>query len=514
MESIKITEAKIIISRLDELIEAIDQLPYPSNIRTIIKYNVANDFYDSWQFDDKVNKFSYRKYILNPDDEAFIDAKFTQGVINFQQLNRYIFEFISIIKHVRLRSLEEIFYPVVYPTIEFSKVPLGINFTEVTRYTFLWKYHLNFLTEEEVDSQIQKILGPRYEEIKYQNSLSRASQISDKVNISKALIERAALDIYMVEELEIMLCSEAVNYFDQNVRRNLRYDYDPQYFDKFVSGKLYTEYLVRLKEKIDPLPNDVAIEHLINSKNQFFSHTPESRRQFLYDKFWDLYVFPEVDKSNIIEPFIKYMDFVIEAYCIHFELFEDATEKYLNKVANKFDESTRIDYAEDLFLKDNLHDVNSLDGIQALFKSNEIDEMDDSNFLDKSNNRTEPTLPLSYTYKNNQKNYSAVIDLLDSLQKNKFISLDTDKKVFRKIFENSNPQKPIIWTGSLSELAHFVKLLHNEYESINSLGNNIWKVTAKLFVNREGKPFEWQRFKGQKKPAKANLLEKAALLLN
>ena len=514
MESIKITEAKIILSRLDELIKAIDQLPYPSNIRTLIKYNVANDFYDSWQFDDKVNKFSYRKYILNPNDEEFGDAKFTQGIVNFQQLNRYIFEFISTIKHVRLKSLEEIFFPVVYPTIEFSKVPLGINFTEVTRFTFLWKYQLNFLTEEEVDSQIQKIIGPTFEKIKYQNSLSRASNISDQVNISKILIERAALDIYMVEELEIMLCSEAVNYFDQNVRRNLRYDYDPQYFDKFVSGKLYTGYLVRLKEKIDPLPIDVAIEHLINSKNQFFSHTPESRRQFLYDKFWDLYVFPEVDKSNIFEPFIKYMDYVIEAYSSHFELFNEATEKYLNRIANKFDDSTKIDYAEDIILKDNLRDVYLPESIPALFKSNEIDEMEESSFLDKSNIRPEPTLPLSYTYKNNQKNYSAVLDLLDSLQKNKFISLDTDKKAFRKIFENSNPQKPIIWTGSLSELAHFVKLLHNEYESIDSLGNNIWKVTAKIFVDREGKPFQWQRFKGQKKPAKAILLEKAALLLN
>ncbi|NVN97669.1 hypothetical protein HXX01_05630 [Candidatus Nomurabacteria bacterium] len=119
------------------------------------------------------------------------------------------------------------------------------------------------------------------------------------------------------------------------------------------------------------------------------------------------------------------------------------------------------------------------------------------------------SLSSSFTYRHNNKNYPAIMDMYDSLKKNHFIAQDTDKKDFRKIFENSAPGRPIEWKGTLSDLAYFIKLLHNEHNLITSLGNNIWKITSQLFVDPEGEPYDWRRFKGQKKPTRAALIEKA-----
>jgi hypothetical protein len=81
---------------------------------------------------------------------------------------------------------------------------------------------------------------------------------------------------------------------------------------------------------------------------------------------------------------------------------------------------------------------------------------------------------------------------------------------FRKIFRDIRPTNPIIWTGNISELFYFIKLLHNDFELINKIPKNIWKITDSLFVDKNGKPFGWERFRRQSKPAKADLLEKAA----
>jgi hypothetical protein len=123
------------------------------------------------------------------------------------------------------------------------------------------------------------------------------------------------------------------------------------------------------------------------------------------------------------------------------------------------------------------------------------------------------SIPLAFDYKQNATNTDAIVNLLVNLKKNKFVAQDTDIKNFRKIFNNTKPEKPIVWSGNISELAYFVKIIHNEFKLITDLKKDIWKVTAMLFIDEKGNQFPFAKFRGQKTPAKAEFLENAANLL-
>ena len=97
------------------------------------------------------------------------------------------------------------------------------------------------------------------------------------------------------------------------------------------------------------------------------------------------------------------------------------------------------------------------------------------------------TIPNAYTYTKYISNLSALSDTLVSLKKNNFVAQDTDIKDFRKIFNDTTPSKPITWIGTISELAYFIKYLHNELKLIQEIKTNIWKVTSKIFVDDNGK---------------------------
>lgn len=118
-------------------------------------------------------------------------------------------------------------------------------------------------------------------------------------------------------------------------------------------------------------------------------------------------------------------------------------------------------------------------------------------------------IPVSFSYVRYNSNLSALTDMLVCLKKNKFIAEQTDIKEFRKIFNNKAPSKPLVWLGNVSELVYFVKLLNNDFSLISDLKRDIWKVTGKLFVDQNNNPFDWSIFRGQKTPAKAELLENA-----
>ncbi|MGD9493600.1 MAG: hypothetical protein AB7V36_09635 [Bacteroidales bacterium] len=114
----------------------------------------------------------------------------------------------------------------------------------------------------------------------------------------------------------------------------------------------------------------------------------------------------------------------------------------------------------------------------------------------------------AYQIINYSKKLSDISYMLNSLQKDSFIHDDTDIKEFRKIFNNTPPSKPIVWTGYKSELVHFIKHL-KKLKIIKISGGNVWQVTFDLFVDENGNKFSGE-LKGQKKPAKFKLLEIAA----
>jgi hypothetical protein len=200
-----------------------------------------------------------------------------------------------------------------------------------------------------------------------------------------------------------------------------------------------------------------------------------------------------------------------------FELFRDTVEhlnKYFKDTASYISEVINREW-----------DYPHVDGMA----NNELNESNRSIIPDPGQNQVkvhdlntssksgkinrQATIPVAFTYVSFVRNSSAIADLFDSLIKNRFIGSDVNKRDFIRIFDNSQPNQQIKWIGTFSELVYFVKLLHSTHKFINPMGNNIWKVTSTLFVDKDGKTYDYLRFKGQKKPSKTNVLEKTVMLL-
>jgi DNA-directed RNA polymerase subunit L len=117
----------------------------------------------------------------------------------------------------------------------------------------------------------------------------------------------------------------------------------------------------------------------------------------------------------------------------------------------------------------------------------------------------------SFTYKQLSKQPDDVINVFDGLKNSKFIADDSSKTDFKKIFSDKEINKPVVWTGTISDLHYFVKLIHNINKSVVDLKQHQWEVACKCFVRPDGSQFDRQQLKEQKKPkSTAALLEKIA----
>jgi macrodomain Ter protein organizer (MatP/YcbG family) len=106
----------------------------------------------------------------------------------------------------------------------------------------------------------------------------------------------------------------------------------------------------------------------------------------------------------------------------------------------------------------------------------------------------------SFTYKQINTNPEKVSDLCSSLKFNNLISQDTTVPNFKRVFTNSEIKTPVVWTGTISELFYFIKLIHNDLQLVENLKQKQWEVTCQCFVDAEGNPFERTKFRSQKKP--------------
>jgi macrodomain Ter protein organizer (MatP/YcbG family) len=124
----------------------------------------------------------------------------------------------------------------------------------------------------------------------------------------------------------------------------------------------------------------------------------------------------------------------------------------------------------------------------------------------------EPTIKSfhSFAYKKLNTNPEKLSDLCSSLKYNNLISPDTTVPNFKRIFSNSEIKSPIRWTGTVSELFYFIKLIHNDLELVENLKQKQWEVTCQCFVDAKGKAFDRGKFRSQKKPKlSAHKIEKA-----
>jgi hypothetical protein len=134
-----------------------------------------------------------------------------------------------------------------------------------------------------------------------------------------------------------------------------------------------------------------------------------------------------------------------------------------------------------------------------------------SNETPKPSIKTKAGSTESFCYKYLSTKPDYINDLFDSLKNNDFIKDNSNKLDFKKIFSGKTITNPVVWTGNISDLHYFIKLIHNTNKSVEYLKQHQWEVACKCFVCQDGSLFDRKQLKEQKKPkSTAKILEKIA----
>ncbi|TVZ08645.1 hypothetical protein JM80_1144 [Cellulophaga sp. RHA_52] len=279
-------------------------------------------------------------------------------------------------------------------------------------------------------------------------------------------------DLLLVEELEKRLAIEAVEYKTKIDELWQTYTFDPTYFDTFISGDLYNVFLNAIYERIKPL-NDFEInKYLTLSVNQFKTHTPTKRAETFKRIYQATYWYPNQIEYKENKHDDEYAMHVWKHYKSHFNKYKEATENVLQDFKN------------------------------GLIGSGKKEIIEKPKSVSKSKYN-------SFTYINNLTGQSNLTALKESLINKGFIAKDTDLKDFRKVFSGEAIEKPIVWTGKISELSYFIKQLHNELRLVEDLKQQQWFVAINCFVQENGEPYIRTRLKNQKVPTTSKNIDSA-----
>ncbi len=101
----------------------------------------------------------------------------------------------------------------------------------------------------------------------------------------------------------------------------------------------------------------------------------------------------------------------------------------------------------------------------------------------------------SFTYKNFNSRADDLINLFNSLKKNNFIAKENNLGNFKRAFSGKALSNPVVWSGSEIEFAHFVYLISSEYNLLEPLKRNLWKVACKCFIKHDGSQFDPKKIK-------------------
>lgn len=134
-------------------------------------------------------------------------------------------------------------------------------------------------------------------------------------------------EIFLVEELENRLAIEAVRYkhkIDEEWETNR---FDPSYFDNFITGSLYAEFIQALYDRVKPLNSHEANRFLTLSVAQFKTHTPEKRFKDFVLNYWHTKWFPNLMSDDVADEDVKYATHIWNHYTNHFHLFSTSIDK-------------------------------------------------------------------------------------------------------------------------------------------------------------------------------------------
>lgn len=120
----------------------------------------------------------------------------------------------------------------------------------------------------------------------------------------------------------------------------------------------------------------------------------------------------------------------------------------------------------------------------------------------------------SFTYKKLATNSENLLKLMNFLKTKKFIGQETSIIEFKAVFSNNDILNKVKWTGNISELAYFIKYLHNETKKVVNTKQKQWHITINCFViPSDPLPITNSRLRQQKTPSSIALIETAVNLL-
>jgi hypothetical protein len=101
-----------------------------------------------------------------------------------------------------------------------------------------------------------------------------------------------------------------------------------------------------------------------------------------------------------------------------------------------------------------------------------------------------------------------ITNLLKELKRLNLVDQVTELKHFRTVFTNKEVVQKINWTGNISELAFFIKTIHNTSKKVKDTKQKLWEITVNCFQMDNGSILEQSKLRGQKKPATSSEIEK------
>jgi hypothetical protein len=454
-------------AHIDKLLNFVDSLPMDDKGIAYIRAKIIVDFLDTWQFDDETNNFSFNEYISNPSNPRFTDVQTTYGIRNAAQIERWTEGFKTALKKTRGKALENLLKELdkLHPAIKAAR--LSKSLAAITRAELFEKHGIQSIKDPEWNNQLKEILGTEINFSKEQADLLTKApypQQQDHPNDEEVLI---------VEELENRLAIEAVEYNRKFNDLWESYKFDPTYFDSFISGPLLIEFSKSVYNRIRPLNNQEINRYLSLSLQQFKTHTPPKRHKAFLLNYHNTYWFPNMMDYKENEYDFRYATHVWKHYTTHFKSFKETLQKIYD------------DFRAGL--------IGMPDLSLPPFKTKKS--------------------ALSFKYIHLSTGLLNITDLMNSLKRFALIHQDTTLANFRSVFSEKEIEHKIIWTGNISELAHFIKTLHNTAKKVQDTKQKQWEITTNCFQMNDGLELSKNKLRIQKKPARAAIIEKAIQIL-
>jgi len=247
--------------------------------------------------------------------------------------------------------------------------------------------------------------------------------------------------------------------------------------------------------------------------------------KYTYNSFAELLKHCHTSKEELAELYDKYE--TNEGFVIYSSTIDDKLKIILNKELPDDSDTIKEDYDQDevdaqytfynYYYGKVIRDVLNYTIQQAQDFNIELNHpTQDLNQTGKINSKNKPYSPIkakSFTYIELNSGLENVTALQNELIKLKLINSNTELKHFRKIFSGKEIEQKISWLGNISELAHFIKTLHNTAKKVQDTKQKQWEITINCFEMFDGTVLTNQKLKQQKTPASAPIIEKAINIL-